>query len=1397
MSVPIKRPPRTYGKPRDAVLDESTASLQPSGSAWSSTLAAAITAPPPLAGNLPQNTTVSRQSPALDVADDQGMDSEVDDASGGFQFSWRAKMKAMDEELSADEVDSAVPAAADASFPARHPSDTHSPTIVPNSDSSRTAPNSPSLQHSLPVDQDVFGGSLSTLTASSVASDAFNAHESHSPPASPPPIANRRRAKRRAVVHTSDEDSEEDARGTVRRSPMVPHPITTPKSRSSSTPPTSDDELPARIALTTSRSKGKGKLPVSRTQVPALQFNDEHVAEHKKRPSETLPTESKLKAPTKKDKQETVRDRGRIAVAQRAGVQRAEVSGRFNLQNFFQSVQTTNLTRTATFDDPISSFSSSPGEHRTAAVSIEPVDPVSTQLSETSAQPDIELRALDQSDDENLPDVGDLLAGVKQEKTKAERQRELMAKKQALVANQSTVYANDSEDDDLEITRQPETNGRSIVERGSASKHKPSEGRKRQLALGGVTLAQQRAKQTVTPSTPLPLNTGTRTQNQLSKDLAKLVAQSNAEATKKKEDEWVKRGGQAITLGGDGEASAALRNEALKAIAEKGRKTAEAREARMQVDFEDDDSNASDADWSEQIESANPDIQEDSNGEEEDADITMVNEDEDDEDEDEDEENQVPGQVKARGPRRARAVIDSDSENEENTAPLAKSASVILRDSILRQEDGDENEVSPIEFEAAIHRGSVSSLDERTEDEGDKENSTHLMYDRSEDKENKVIPRHSFGPRPELGRQGSLFGLEEGMRRGLSMSPGDHEPMSDGGEDENDENDAGDRRRPLQNLLVEDPFLAEPGPSQIDFAARLKQASPLSQSIDSPESTLRPSFDAAPIGAKGFSQFSDDESTSGFKGAPLQPGFSDLFESGTEQQPVKRALGLSASFSEKSQAGLFALRQKHQALGLTQDLQPAFEAGDHLKRQADAIFEKEQGFLWEAANKKSDTQKDELYVNDHGFLTQTRPDVGDPEVYKPSSPSQARSFFGTQKSGLLDPQSSLRRPLRTLSLTESVEFDELDRSPLRRLAKRTRTPSPKSTRSSPSPSRAVRAKNAFDLLRRDTLRMAPRPKKPLDKSEFVAEEAQESDDDEMLGFGKRDDGEEEDGEDMDRTLETLVDDKEMDEDMVAADRVLEKFQEHAHEDDLANEKLQQAVVQGELRKKRRNRGLGLDDSDDEDSEDENRARKIRRGMQEAKITGDVTKLAQDPQTLPFYQVFRGDLDDGDDPELAYLRQTQPEAGQEAEMESGDESEPEVITQKELFERMREVARQDSVEPAMDVDDLSWMEDGDSDGETRTKVVTRQREVRNNLVGGADRERERMNQWAKTEGRSRNAGTARASGRNAITGQMGRAKTGGGSLRTGPSGAKPEARRPVQGRPSVLATVASDRSTRFV
>lgn len=54
-------------------------------------------------------------------------------------------------------------------------------------------------------------------------------------------------------------------------------------------------------------------------------------------------------------------------------------------------------------------------------------------------------------------------------------------------------------------------------------------------------------------------------------------------------------------------------------------------------------------------------------------------------------------------------------------------------------------------------------------------------------------------------------------------------------------------------------------------------------------------------------------------------------------------------------------------LSLTLDVgfQPALIVDDNLRRQADAIFEKEQAYLVEAANRKP-KKNEELYVNDHG-----------------------------------------------------------------------------------------------------------------------------------------------------------------------------------------------------------------------------------------------------------------------------------------------------------------------------------------------------------------------------------------------------------------------------------------------
>lgn len=66
------------------------------------------------------------------------------------------------------------------------------------------------------------------------------------------------------------------------------------------------------------------------------------------------------------------------------------------------------------------------------------------------------------------------------------------------------------------------------------------------------------------------------------------------------------------------------------------------------------------------------------------------------------------------------------------------------------------------------------------------------------------------------------------------------------------------------------------------------------------------------------------------------------------------------------------------------------------------------------------------------------------------------------------------------------------------------------------------------------------------------------------------------------------------------------YRELLEQDDEAALKFHQGVVQGELRKKRKNR-FGLEDSDDEEEEDD-RARRIRRKMKEKVERGDIQEL---------------------------------------------------------------------------------------------------------------------------------------------------------------------------------------------
>ena len=185
-------------------------------------------------------------------------------------------------------------------------------------------------------------------------------------------------------------------------------------------------------------------------------------------------------------------------------------------------------------------------------------------------------------------------------------------------------------------------------------------------------------------------------------------------------------------------------------------------------------------------------------------------------------------------------------------------------------------------------------------------------------------------------------------------------------------------------------------------------------------------------------------------------------------------------------------------------------------------------------------------INIDSFLTQTRPDVSSPEIYRVASPSQTQ--VDSNEGALKDDfalQPAQRHPLRTLSVGSLLESP--DNTPLRRLRKRGVSPTEDATfdmgyRSTPSPSPPKRPITVFDQMCLAQERQEKAAKMKLDKSEFVEAEAEESDEDDQFGFGgrRKADDEEEDGEDQDKTLEGLVDDAEMDDNTMAEDLVMEK-----------------------------------------------------------------------------------------------------------------------------------------------------------------------------------------------------------------------------------------------------------------
>ena len=439
------------------------------------------------------------------------------------------------------------------------------------------------------------------------------------------------------------------------------------------------------------------------------------------------------------------------------------------------------------------------------------------------------------SDDSDLPEISNMFKQDLEDSRKRQALKE--AKARALARLQwSSAMDDDDGDDDLEIVAysgKKAAVGEKDVQRKSGNKFRVSEGRKRQMRLGKVSIAMQEKEPTFTLSPGRSGLVKLADQTTLNQLIAVEARKEAQRVTRKKEEEWQKHGGQVSankTSQGQGLANV------VKTIAEKGLKAAEAGKADMD---DSEDEGGSDEDWEpEPRGSASPKIlpvDADSDPGENippNEDVAMI---------DEFEVMEDDGNIRARMTRRW--IVDSESEDENENGVLA----------IPREER---------------YRRSISSCELPTEDENDKENNVSLMYDRSEDKENSAVVRHSTSICDIQGNSPLLPDFTQ------SNSQNEMVPL--------DEGRTLDRRRPLGELLSEESPIASPiGHTNLtqSFAARLQQASALSDAPTPflPREGLQPAFDS-------FSQFTEREPNI-FRPAPLlQPGFADLFESATERQ---------------------------------------------------------------------------------------------------------------------------------------------------------------------------------------------------------------------------------------------------------------------------------------------------------------------------------------------------------------------------------------------------------------------------------------------------------------------------------------------------------------------------------
>ncbi|PPR02493.1 hypothetical protein CVT24_002042 [Panaeolus cyanescens] len=1187
----IKRAPRTYGRKRDdaPVADDPDTSF--SSSQAQSSLGSSVhkTAPPGLADSIPPS------SPTGD-SDGESLLSHHSSSSRQpekFQFAWRRMLKDVsdDDEPNSSGIDDAPKALSFGNATLLLGSDL-------NTETQALQPNMEPRVISHPLD-------VNDIFTTNSQSQPTSPSDPKGTALSKPPQSRLKRNNR--VIADFDSDGDDVTKGPTTNSLSFssdPSPrnanlfTNTPNSqnKSPSTRPTSDDE--DKSEMTKQARKGK-----ARADVQPLDFS-ENLDASLVLDSAQKNKKKKTKAPTKKDQAETVKERGRMAAQTAVEIPRDDNPSRFTVQAFMTNVASSSVVASTSRhveEDPILTFSSPPLHNKHL-----PKEGTSSQLKRVHP-------VLPNDDDDELPTVSELLA-----KKPVKRHKELLeVKKRVLIASKQA--ATDDGDDDLVIQ------GPALpkVNPASTNKSRLSAIRKQQNQLARIPAKKSTPSISIQDS-PEKLQAILKThpdQQTLNRVMAVMAGQKHLAIKKQKVAEYEKHGGQ---LRPTAPINPQGFEAAVKEIAQKGLKAVEARAMRgMEADLDmgdADEEDGDDEDWEPPNRgSASPEssdhegggmvVEEASVGRDEDD--TMV-------------ENDTEDMIHVKTKSSRKVLLDSDSDEEPSNENLPPRPS---------------------------HRRNLSPSASPVEDDDDKENDRDLMYDHDEDKENTTLLRRS--------RNTNVPVSPEGSRRAASLSP-DLPPRrwDTRGRPEDLSLAPRNERVPFRDLTDESPFGSPVRQSQ-SFAAKLQQASPLPSTLV-PEPTLKPVFGTKgkeKEGFGGFSQFSQsgEGSSRASQGLGLtqqfatttllEPGFTDLFDSP------------SANGSRKSRAIEASLKgslDPPYSLDLTQDiaLEPAFQHEVNITKlnKAQAIVEQDQEDVLESVALKHQPQKKTVYVNDFGFLTQTRPEVGTPEIYQPS-PTQRQHY--RNQDHLVSP--SERQPLRTISLDEDLDGESPlpspSISPSTSIRGRRRLRKKSSASALDDEGDGQQAWNAYSVLMRagkEKGKAKMKEKSILDKElakEFFEDEAAESDDDNMFGLGigknqKRVTGEDDDelaGEDLDKNLEELVDDEQMDDETVAAQQVHEKYKEQLELDDQAVQKNVEEVIRGEKRKRAR-KGLGIDDSDESDDEDDANRRARRKMMKGAiKERGDIRDLETNDATRAFAETYNQSLRDSDD-EFGYLKQ---------------------------------------------------------------------------------------------------------------------------------------------------------------